>query len=237
MVVVSKKISSKKSSVKKSAAKKIVLKKTAKKAKKVEYPKVDWRTYSPMPVIGVDEVGRGCLAGPVYAAAVIFKSEALEDIVTDSKLISEARREEIAEQILKEHQVGIGFATVEEIDELNILQASLLAMKRAVEQLGVQGGHILIDGNMKIPGIVGFEQTTLVKGDLRAAPISAASIVAKVTRDRVMKELGEKYPHYGFEVHKGYSTAVHMQSIVEHGPCIVHRKSFAGVKEYVITEE
>lgn len=215
---------------KKKAAKKITAKK---KTKKEEYPKVDWRAYSPTPVIGVDEVGRGCLAGPVYAAAVIFKSDALSDDVTDSKLISEERREELAELILKEHQVGIGYATVEEIDQINILQASLLAMKRAIEQLGVSGGHVLIDGNMKIPGLEGFEQTTLVKGDLRVAPISAASIVAKVARDRLMKELGKKYPNYGFEVHKGYSTPAHMESISTHGPCLVHRKSFAGVKEYL----
>lgn len=224
-MAVSKKTASKKSTALKKSA--------ARKSKKEVYPKVEWREFSPTPVIGVDEVGRGCLAGPVYAAAVIFKSDALSDLVTDSKLLSEERREELAELILKEHHVGIGYATVEEIDELNILQASLLAMKRAIENLGVSGGHVLIDGNMKIPGLVGFEQTTIVKGDLRVAPISAASIVAKVTRDRLMKDLGAKYPVYGFEAHKGYSTAVHMESIVAHGPCEVHRKSFAGVKEYV----
>ncbi|MEK2645606.1 ribonuclease HII [Bdellovibrio sp. BCCA] len=228
-MAVSKKTASKKPAFSKSS--KAPAKK--KSAKKEDYPKVDWREFSPTPVIGVDEVGRGCLAGPVYAAAVIFKSDALTDVVTDSKLISEERREELAELILKEHQVGIGHATVEEIDELNILQASLLAMKRAIESLGVAGGHVLIDGNMKIPGLEGFEQTTIVKGDLRVAPISAASIVAKVARDRLMKELGAKFPVYGFETHKGYSTQVHMDSIVAHGPCEVHRKSFAGVKEYV----
>ena len=204
-----------------------------KTAAKDELPKIIWNEYSPKPVIGVDEVGRGCLAGPVYAAAVIFKSDKLSDVVTDSKLISEPRREELAELILKEHQVGIGYATVEEIDELNILQASLLAMKRAIEQLGVKGGHVLVDGNQKIPGLTGFKQTTVIKGDLRAAPISAASIVAKVTRDRLMKELGVKFPLYGFEAHKGYSTLVHKDAIVAHGPCDFHRKSFSGVKEYV----
>nr|BFD59740.1 ribonuclease HII [Bdellovibrio sp. CKG001]BFD63104.1 ribonuclease HII [Bdellovibrio sp. HM001] len=203
------------------------------KKEKIEFPKIEWREFSPAPIIGVDEVGRGCLAGPVYAAAVIFKSEALSDLVTDSKLISEKRRDEMAELILQEHHVGIGFATVEEIDELNILNASLLAMKRAVEKLGVKSGHVLVDGNKKIPNLRGFEQTTVVKGDLRVAPISAASIVAKVTRDRLMKDLGAQYPHYGFEVHKGYSTPIHKQSIVTHGPCVAHRRSFAGVKEYV----
>lgn len=201
--------------------------------KKIDLPKVEWREFSPAPVIGVDEVGRGCLAGPVYAAAVIFKSDALNDLVTDSKLLSEERREELAEMILREHHVGIGHATVEEIDEINILQASLLAMKRAIENLGVSSGHVLVDGNMKIPGLLGFSQTPVVKGDLRVAPISAASIVAKVTRDRLMKELGEQFPVYGFEAHKGYSTPVHKKSIVEHGPCEVHRKSFSGVKEHL----
>lgn len=196
-------------------------------------PKIDWKEFSPNPVIGVDEVGRGCLAGPVYAAAVIFRSEELTDLVTDSKLLSEKRREELAEQILKEHQVGIGSASVEEIDELNILNAALLAMKRAVETLGVRSGHVLVDGNKKIPDLVGFEQTTIIKGDLRVAPISAASIVAKVTRDRLMKELGTQYPVYGFEVHKGYSTVKHKQSIGEFGPCGEHRKTFAGVKEHL----
>ncbi|MDG0816520.1 ribonuclease HII [Bdellovibrio sp. PAP01] len=207
--------------------------KVPKKKAALELPKIMWREFSPSPIIGVDEVGRGCLAGPVYAAAVIFKSDELIDLVTDSKLISEERREELAELICKAHHVGIGHATVEEIDELNILQASLLAMKRAIEALGVKGGHVLVDGNQKIPNLQGYEQTTIIKGDLRAAPISAASIVAKVTRDRLMKELGVQYPVYGFEAHKGYSTPIHKNSIAEHGPCIVHRKSFAGVKEHL----
>jgi len=200
---------------------------------KIDLPKIDWRKFGPEPVIGVDEVGRGCLAGPVYAAAVIFDSGELQNTVTDSKLLSEERREELALLIKQKHKVGIGYATVEEIDEINILQASLLAMKRAIENLGVTSGHVLVDGNQKIPNLVGFEQTTVVKGDLRVAPISAASIVAKVTRDNLMKELGTKFPVYGFKDHKGYSTPVHKKSIVEHGPCDHHRKSFAGVKEYV----
>lgn len=224
IMTTSKKKSSEKTSPKTSAKKK--------KTKEV-YPPIEWRGFAPAPVIGVDEVGRGCLAGPVYAAAVIFKSESLSDLVTDSKLLSEERREELAELILREHHVGIGSASVEEIDEINILQASLLAMKRAIENLGVKAGHVLVDGNMRIPGLNGFEQTPVVKGDLRVAPISAASIVAKVTRDRLMKELGVKFPVYGFEAHKGYSTPVHKQSIVTHGPCEVHRRSFAGVKEHL----
>lgn len=203
------------------------------KQKASELPKILWREFSPAPIIGVDEVGRGCLAGPVYAAAVIFKTDELSDLVTDSKLISEERREVLAEMICKTHHVGIGSASVEEIDELNILQASLLAMKRAIEALGVKSGHVLVDGNQKIPNLQGYEQTTIIKGDLRAAPISAASIVAKVTRDHLMKDLGVQYPVYGFEAHKGYSTPVHKNSIATHGPCIVHRRSFAGVKEHL----
>lgn len=185
-------------------------------------------------VVGVDEVGRGCLAGPVYAAAVSFKSGKFTNLVTDSKLLSEKRREQLAEGIFVHHHVGIGFATVEEIDEINILQASLLAMRRAVEKLEIVTGHILIDGNMKIPNMPAhFEQTTVVKGDLRVALISAASIVAKVTRDQLMKNMANQFPHYGFDSHKGYSTIVHKQSIAIHGPCIHHRRTFAGVKEHL----
>jgi ribonuclease HII len=184
-------------------------------------------------VIGVDEVGRGCLAGPVYASAMILQSDELNDLVTDSKLLSEARREELAETILEKHLVGIGTASVQEIDELNILQASLLAMRRAVAKLKVKEGHVLVDGNQRIPGLKGFEQTTVIKGDLRVAPISAASIVAKVARDRLMKELGVQFPVYGFEEHKGYSTPSHKQNIVLHGPCQWHRRSFSGVKEFL----
>ncbi len=198
-----------------------------------EFPLIDWRTFSPAPVVGIDEVGRGCLAGPVYAAAVVFRSDKLADLVTDSKLLSEKRREELAELIIQEHHVGIACATVEEIDELNILQASLLAMKRAVEKLDIVRGHLLVDGNMKIPNMQGFEQTPIIKGDLRVSLISAASIVAKVTRDRLMKELGREFPNYGFEKHKGYSTAIHKKSIAEVGPCQHHRKTFAGVKEFL----
>ncbi len=199
---------------------------------------IDWRSFSSKNpkclIIGVDEVGRGCLAGPVYAAAVSFNSDILSDLVTDSKLLSEKRRDRLAIEIKKYHQIGLGFATVEEIDELNILQASLLAMKRAVENLGATSGHLLIDGNKSIPGMSSkFKQTTIVKGDLRVSLISAASIVAKVTRDQLMKELGIQFPVYGFETHKGYSTAAHKKNIADHGPCIWHRRSFAGVKEHL----
>lgn len=195
--------------------------------------KISWKDFKPNPVIGVDEVGRGCLAGPVYAAAVILKSDYGTESFTDSKLLSESRREETAALIIENHLVGIGFATQQEIDQINILQASFLAMKRALQNLKIKNGHVLVDGSFKIPNLPHFQQTALVKGDLRCAPISAASIVAKVTRDQVMHEYSKAYPIYGFEKHKGYSTEFHKKIIADQGPCPLHRKSFSGVKEYL----
>jgi ribonuclease HII len=191
-----------------------------------------WKSLGPSPIIGIDEVGRGCLAGPVFAAAVVLPDDFLVEGVTDSKLISEIRREKLSELILDHATVGIGFASVGEIDRLNILQATFLAMRRAIENLGVGTGHVLVDGNQKIPRLEGFLQTTVVKGDLRALPIGAASIVAKVARDGLMRRLGAKYPAYGFEKHKGYASAVHMEAIQKHGPCVHHRSTFAGVREH-----
>lgn len=193
----------------------------------------EWRGLEPSPIIGVDEVGRGCLAGPVFAAAVILPDIFTVEGVTDSKLLSETRREKLSELIHDCARVGIGFASVGEIDRLNILQATFLAMRRAIENLGVGTGHVLVDGNQRIPGLdEGFLQTTVIKGDLRATPIGAASIVAKVARDSLMKQLGEKYPVYGFEKHKGYASALHMGAIQKHGPCVHHRSTFAGVREH-----
>lgn len=207
---------------------------TNSKTKKVIFDKIDWKQFSPGPVIGVDEVGRGCLAGPVYAAACVLQSDELVDQMIDSKLIKEKNRGELANLIQQHHKVAIGFATVEEIEKLNILNAALLAMKRAVENLGVVSGHVLVDGNKKIPGLSGFQQTTIVKGDLRVAPISAASIVAKVARDQVMYDLDKEFPQYQFGVHKGYATPIHRKAIQEYGPIAVHRKTFGGVKEYLL---
>ncbi len=197
------------------------------------YERFDWQSINSEYIIGVDEVGRGCLAGPVYAAAVIINTNAPYEYYTDSKKISAPRREVLAKEILLAHQVGIGFATVDEITKYNILNASLLAMKRAVKKIKVKTGHVLVDGNKLIPGLDNYEQTTLVKGDLRAHPVAAASIVAKVTRDRVLSDLSKVYPSYGFEKHKGYGTAVHKQAICEVGPCPEHRPTFAGVKEHL----
>jgi ribonuclease HII len=188
----------------------------------------------PEPVIGVDEVGRGCLAGPVYAAAVIIDPSKPYGEFRDSKLLSESRRERMAESILLEHRVGVGFATVEEIDQVNILQASFLAMKRALLELKLRGGTLLVDGHLPIPSLSpSFVQTTVVQGDRRAKPISAASIVAKVARDRLMRQWHEAYPEYGFSEHKGYGTKSHLAAIALHGPTPLHRKTFRGVREHV----
>lgn len=213
----------------------------------------DWQKLSPAPVIGLDEVGRGCLAGPVYAAAVIVPAEAIvrlaEAGVTDSKLVSEKKRGGLAELIRETCYFGLGFASSQEIDEINILQATFLSMKRALVDLearfGHFNGHLLIDGNQKIPfrgssferpefqKWAGVSQTTLIKGDSRALPIAAASIVAKVTRDRLMIAADEEYPVYGFKGHKGYAAEVHRNAIKEYGPTPIHRKTFGGVREFV----
>lgn len=205
----------------------------ATKVSKSALEKIDWRMIVPAPVIGVDEVGRGCLAGPVYAGAAILLSDAVEKELTDSKLLSEEKREVISVEILKHHKVCVAFATEDEIEKLNIFQASLLAMKRAVEGLGVKSGHILVDGKFPIPGMKDFVQTPLIKGDLRAAPISAAAICAKVARDHWMQSLAKEYPGYGFEKHKGYATEEHRNAIKRQGPCKVHRRTFGGVREHL----
>ncbi|KWU23368.1 ribonuclease HII [Burkholderia cenocepacia] len=180
---------------------------------------------------GVDEAGRGPLAGPVYAAAVIFQGDALAG-VADSKTLSAKRREELIDSIFENCWVGVGIATAEEIDRVNILQATFLAMERAVAALPVRPGRIAVDGN-RIPPFEGFERPALeaiVKGDSICPQISAASIVAKVMRDRRMLELDELYPGYGFAKHAGYGVAAHMAALRALGPCPEHRKSFAPVR-------
>jgi ribonuclease HII len=206
-----------------------------KKSVKVEasLPEIEWRNIRPAPVIGVDEVGRGCLAGDVYAAAVILPEDFAVDGVTDSKLLSGRRRESLELEILSQARVCVAFATVEEIAEFNILQATFLAMRRAIEGLAVGAGHVLVDGNQKIPRLPpAFQQTTVIKGDLRALPIAAASIVAKVARDRYMTELAKAIPQYGLEKHKGYGSPEHREAIQRFGPSPHHRRTFAGVREY-----
>ncbi len=219
-----------KSSGTKSPPKKLTLKKAKKKTPR-KYARVDWTTYLPAPVVGVDEVGRGCLAGPVVAGAVVL-SKPLSGLFFDSKALTEVRREELFEIIKCEHQWAVGFASVLEIDRINIFHASHLAMRRAVNALRIKtGGHVLVDGKFRIPYLRGLLQTTLIKGDSRAEPVSAASIVAKVTRDRLMKQMAEKFPHYGFEIHKGYATSVHREALARLGPCRHHRRSFNGVDD------
>ena len=194
-----------------------------------------WQKYRPRPLIGVDEAGRGCLAGPVYAAAVILNEKgkgSLEDF-QDSKTLSEKERDLLAKRLREEHSYGIGFATEREIEEMNILQASLKAMERAVLHLKIKRGTLLIDGKFTLNNLEGFHQQAFCKGDSRFAPIAAASILAKVTRDQYMKKLQETYSQYAFKQHKGYGTPLHREKIKEYGPSPCHRRTFKGVKEYL----
>jgi ribonuclease HII len=181
-------------------------------------------------VCGVDEAGRGPLAGPVVAAAVILDPARAIDGLRDSKKLSEARRERLARAI-REYSIGwaIAQASVAEIDELNILQASLLAMRRAVEALPLAPTLARIDGNQPPHLACGVE--LIVGGDASEACISAASILAKVERDRLMLTLHGLHPQYGFDRHKGYGTALHLAALKRHGPCSEHRRSFAPVRE------
>ena len=177
------------------------------------------------PLCGVDEAGRGPLAGPVCAAAVILPRGAVIEGLNDSKKLSEKRREALYEEIIAGSLAyGVAFATVEEIEEKNILEATFLAMNRAIEQLSVVPALALIDGN-RSKGIV-LPSRCVIGGDGKCADIAAASILAKVTRDRYMLEMAEKYPQYGFERHKGYGTAAHYAAIREFGPSPIHRMSF-----------
>ena len=176
-------------------------------------------------VCGVDEAGRGPLAGPVCAAAVILPQGEIIPGLNDSKKLTDKKRRELF-PIIKEKALayGIAFATEEEIDEHNILQATFLAMKRAIAQLDGKADLALIDGNRETD--FGIPSQTVVKGDSRSANIAAASVLAKVTRDVYMEELAEKYPQYGFEIHKGYGTKAHYAALTEHGMCDAHRRSF-----------
>jgi ribonuclease HII len=195
--------------------------------------KVDWISYGFDLVAGVDEVGRGCVAGPVYAAAVIINEKFDIKGVTDSKLVSEKKRAELA-GLIKSQALSwaVGVAEVAEITKFNILQATFLAMKRAVQSLGIVPELVLVDGHQKIPQF-NFKQECLIKGDLRCLPISCASIIAKVARDEKMLELDEQYPGYLLREHKGYGTPTHLKIIREKGPSPIHRATFKGVKEYI----
>lgn len=176
-------------------------------------------------ICGVDEAGRGPLAGPVYAAAVILPQGLVIEGLNDSKKLSEKKRELLYDKVIESAVAwSVGTATEQEIDEINILQATYLAMKRAVEGLPIKADFALIDGNRMPP--LDIDGETVIKGDSLSMSIAAASIIAKVTRDRFMLELDEKYPEYLFAKHKGYGTALHYEMLEKHGISPVHRRSF-----------
>ena len=176
-------------------------------------------------ICGVDEAGRGPLAGPVYAAAVILPLNCDIPGLNDSKKLSEKKREQLFD-VVKEKALayGIGVASEKEIDEINILQATFLAMRRAVASLEIKPDFVMIDGNQK-PN-TGIDEITVVKGDAKSVSIAAASVLAKVSRDRFMLEMAEKYPEYEFEKHKGYGTKLHYEKLAEFGPSEIHRRTF-----------
>ncbi|HSM97523.1 MAG TPA: ribonuclease HII [Gallionella sp.] len=185
-------------------------------------------------VCGVDEAGRGPLAGPVSAAAVILDPDNPIAGLADSKKLTEKQRDRLA-PIIRERAIAwaVAWADVGEIDRLNILQATLLAMRRAVLSLPIRPQQVLVDG-LYCPH-TGIPSQAIVKGDSKVAAISAASILAKTARDALMLELHEQYPHYGFAGHKGYPTAAHLAALREHGVSIVHRRSFRPVRELLFT--
>ncbi|MCI6616173.1 ribonuclease HII [Ruminococcus sp.] len=176
-------------------------------------------------ICGVDEAGRGPLAGPVCAAAVILPPNTIIDGVNDSKKLTEKKREALF-NVIKETAVSycIAYASVEEIESINILNATMLAMKRAVEGLDVKADYAMIDGNKMPP--LDIDGETIVKGDAKSMSIACASILAKVSRDRLLYEYAKEYPQYQFDKHKGYGTAAHREAIIKYGPCPYHRMSF-----------
>lgn len=177
-------------------------------------------------ICGVDEAGRGPLAGPVCAAAVILAEDTEIEGLNDSKKLSEKKREALYE-IIKEKAVAyaIAFGTIQEIEEFNILEATFIAMNRAIDQLPIKADFALIDGN-RVPKGIKIPCETVVKGDAKSASIAAASILAKVTRDRLLMEYDKEYPQYNFKKHKGYGTKEHTDLILQYGPCPIHRPSF-----------
>lgn len=176
-------------------------------------------------VCGVDEAGRGPLAGPVCAAAVILPPDIIIEGVNDSKKLSEKKREALFD-VIKEKSVSysIAFATVDEIEEFNILNATMLAMKRAVEGLDIRADYAMIDGN-RLPDL-DIPAEYIIKGDAKSMSVACASILAKVSRDRLCYQYAEEYPQYGFDKHKGYGTKQHREAIIKYGPCPYHRMSF-----------
>ena len=179
------------------------------------------------PIIGVDEVGRGPLAGPVISAAIVLNKEKIPEGINDSKKLSKKKREVINEELISQHKFAIGIASVEEIDKINILQASLLAMKRAVLNLNIKPQTILVDGN-KLPDLE-YNMYPIIKGDSKSISIAAASIIAKVYRDKLMQDLSLQYPGYYWEKNSGYGTKQHLLALNSLGVTPIHRKSFAPI--------
>ncbi|MGE3420270.1 MAG: ribonuclease HII [Bradyrhizobium sp.] len=187
-------------------------------------------------VAGVDEAGRGPLAGPVIAAAVVLNPAHPIVGLDDSKKLAARRREALFDVIVRDAACyGLGAASVEEIDSLNIYQATLLAMRRAVEALPRVPAHVLVDGNVCPP--LACPATAIVQGDATVPAISAASILAKVTRDRLMDDLASRYPAYGFERHRGYPTPAHLAALRAYGVCAAHRRSFRPVAAHAVCRE
>lgn len=180
-------------------------------------------------IAGVDEVGRGPLVGPVVAAAVILPKGYKLEGLTDSKKLSEKKRNTFYDILMKDAiAIGVGIKSNKIIDEVNIYEATKLAMKDAINNLSVKPEHVLIDA---MPLELDIPTTSIIKGDALSESIAAASVIAKVTRDRMMYELDKEYPEYGFAKHKGYGTAQHIQAIKTYGPCLLHRKSF--IKNFI----
>ncbi len=177
-------------------------------------------------IAGIDEVGRGCLAGPVVSAAVVLPEGFSHPLIKDSKKMSEKKRDE-AFEIIKENAIAfsVGISDPEEIDRINILQATFVSMKKAIDELGTEPSKLLVDGD-KFPGHKGIPYECIIKGDSKVQSISAASIIAKVTRDRIMKELAKEFPHYLWESNVGYGTKDHMDAIEKNGLTKHHRKTF-----------
>ena len=208
----------------------------SKKSSKAEprQKRLDWDPFGLL--AGVDEAGRGPLAGPVVAAAVILDDTKRILGLADSKVLTALQRDKLYDKIREKALCcAVGSASVQEIDELNIFHATMLAMKRAVEGLRLKPVKVLIDGN-RLPKLDILSEA-IVGGDAKVKSISAASIIAKVTRDRMLQELHESFPQYGFAAHKGYSTPEHLEALRVHGPCIHHRRNFAPVAAQFALEE
>ena len=182
------------------------------------------------PVAGTDEAGRGPIAGPVVAAAVILDPKNIPEGLNDSKKLTKKRREPLFEEILKSSIVCIASSGPRLIDDINILRASLDAMRRAIESLPVKPALVLVDGK-DIPSGISCAGKAMIKGDSRSVSIAAASIVAKVTRDRMMEQADKRYPQYGFARHAGYGTEAHLKAVADSGPCLMHRISFCRLRQ------